>query len=93
MLKCWEFHLDCGRDGEICSTFLATDDMINSWENKMIYMTDVLGKHSEICINFTKDYLKEIKLSETTINELHITFGKLIGGWFYPEYYFDEEEE
>lgn len=95
--KLWRYHLDFGRMGQISSTFFATYEEIEQLKTKSIWMDDVLGKHSEVTLDFTdleEGELEEITgLSDSTLEELHTVTGPLVGGWFYPWDYEDQWDE
>ena len=94
--KLWTLDIDFGRSGQISSTFLATQDQVDKLRGKSVYMSDVLGKHSEVTIVFDDSVLSERKLSAAAREELEAEFGNLIGGWFYPwdySYQWEEEED
>ena len=59
-LGLYRFELDCGRMGELSGLFIADQSTIEKAQGKGVYMTDVLGKHSEISYKFGEE--KEIKL-------------------------------
>lgn len=46
--KLWDFYWDCGRQGDVKSTFVATDDEIADIVGKRAYFGEILGKHSEV---------------------------------------------
>lgn len=46
--KLWDFYWDCGRQGDVKSTFVATDDEIADIVGKRVYFGEILGKHSEV---------------------------------------------
>lgn len=44
----YDFHWDCGRQGDVEGRLLATPEDIESIVGKEIYFGEILGKHSEI---------------------------------------------
>ena len=44
----YKFFWDCGRMGEVEGLFLSTEEAIAETIGKVIYLGEVLGKHSEI---------------------------------------------
>ena len=95
--KLWKYYLDFGRNGQIASTFFATEEEIEQLKTKTIYMDDVLGKHSEVTLDFTdlqEGELEQIHgLTANTLEELYTVTGPLVGGWFYPWDYEDQWDE
>lgn len=43
-----KFFLDCGRQGEIESLFISTEDEMNSIMGKSMSFYEVVGKHSQV---------------------------------------------
>lgn len=44
----YEFYWDCGRQGNLSSTFIADSAEVEFMLGKEVYFGEVLGKHSEI---------------------------------------------
>lgn len=58
-MKClWEFHVDCGRMGELHGRFLATEKEVKDAMGKEYYFDDVLGKHSCVTSEITEENVK-----------------------------------
>lgn len=95
--KLWRLEIDFGRMGKISSTFFATAEQMEDLRTRSIWLDDVLGKHSEITIDFsdlTEQELSEVEgLSETTLMEMNKILGDLVGGWLYPWDYTEQWEE
>jgi hypothetical protein len=51
----YKFYWDCGRDGSLEGTFVATDEEIKNALGSELYFNDVLGKHSEVFGVFTEE--------------------------------------
>lgn len=92
-MKLWKFHQEYGRMGSLSSMFFATDMQIETLKQHSIYLDDVLGKHSEVEVYFNDKNLVELKLSQSTINELQTVVGDFISGDFYPFDYMDQWDE
>lgn len=92
--KLWKYYVDFGRMGQIASTFFATEEEIEYLKTKTIYLDDVLGKHSEVILDFTDlqegELTQVVGFSDTTLEEIFRVMGDLVGGWFYPWDYQDQ---
>jgi uncharacterized protein YrrD len=57
--------------GQIDSMFLATDEEIEKLNTKEIILGEVLGKHSEVYFFLKEGELRELNVSEETIENLY----------------------
>lgn len=48
MEKVFKFYWDCGRQGDVESVFIATQEAVDSVIGKTVNFGEILGKHSEI---------------------------------------------
>lgn len=92
-MKLWKYSEDFGRMGSLSSVFFATDEQITELRKHSIYLSDVLGKHSEVNVEFTDENFQEIKISQTALKELHDVLGDFVSGDFYPFDYEDQWEK
>lgn len=46
--KLWKFYWDCGRQGSVEGTFVATQAEIDAAIGAQVYFGEILGKHSEV---------------------------------------------
>ena len=69
-LKLWKFDICFGRAGDIAGLFIATEKEVDFLIDRNIDFGEVLGKHSEVYHQFTKEDLKIIDVSSSTVQEL-----------------------
>jgi len=55
MLGIYTYYKDFGRLGELEGLFIADHEDLIKLEGKMIYFGEVLGKHSEVIVEFSYD--------------------------------------
>lgn len=98
MKAIYEFYMDCGRMGDVSSTFIADKEDVAKAIGKYIYFGEILGKHSEVTCNLEEDHL-EIKTDD---QDFIAMFESIMGeGWstgnnpmeYLPEDEEDEEED
>ena len=56
----YKFNLDCGRNGGLEGVFVASKEDVSKIMGKEVYYGEVLGKHSEVYADLTKDQIEEI---------------------------------
>lgn len=86
----YKFTLDGGRMGTLEWLFVEDPSRIAKNANREIYLTDVLGKHSEFIIPLNKDYIQLITRDQQFIDRAE-TLGALTVG--NPLDYLTEEED
>lgn len=58
MLKLYKWYSDWGRIGSVEGLFVATDGEIEKLNGRTIHFGEILGKHSEVSIEFeTSDFV------------------------------------
>lgn len=94
-MKLYRYYEDFGRMGSLEGMFLATEEEHEHFMGKEAYESDILGKHSEVHLQFNEETVEEVKLSETTIEEMFEVFGSHISGINPIDYFeqWDEEED
>lgn len=58
MKKLWKMAIDCGRQGSLSGVFVATQGEIDGLMGREVYFGEVLGKHSEVVIDFAPEDVK-----------------------------------
>ena len=76
----YEFYEDFGRDGSLNGVFVAEDYEVEKLYGNEVYFGEILGKHSEIFCNITKENLKEIDdVDDLFVNTFDMYFPTGIG--------------
>lgn len=75
MKKLYKFFWDCGRQGDLTGTFVATTEEVDKAIGKAVYFGEVLGKHSEIYGTLDEKDLKVLTDDQDFIEK----FEKLVG--------------
>ena len=57
ILKLYQFHWECGRQGDVEGIFAATEEEVEKAIGKHVYFGEILGKHSEISGDLSIDDL------------------------------------
>ena len=75
MKKLYKFREDFGRMGEVEGLFIADELDVRDAIGQVVYLGEVLGKHSDIEVEITKASLKVIPVPQETIDQLLTAFG------------------
>lgn len=75
MKKLYRFNWDCGRQGSVEGVFAAEDFEVEKAIGKMVYLGEILGKHSEIYDELGKDDLEVLTENQDFINEFESIVG------------------
>lgn len=92
MNKLWKFEVDFRRMGELEGLFIATAEEIEALEGKNVYFGEVLGKHSDIDVDFTRNMVTCLEVGEEAIAALSEHVGMTISGYNPLEYFADQAE-
>jgi len=84
----YKFFLDCGRHGNIQSTFIATEEEVKGLAGKSFYFSEPFGKYSEINGYFEWKYFSKVECDESAVAIVE-SLGILPTG-YYPFDYIDE---
>lgn len=49
------YHKDCGRNGHVDGMFVCDKEELGKLYNRKIYFGEILGKHSDVRLDFTED--------------------------------------
>lgn len=79
-MKLYRYEQDFGRMGSLDGMFFATDEEYDRFMGREGYASDILGKHSEVYLEFSEETIEEIPLSETTIEEMFDVLGAHVSG-------------
>jgi hypothetical protein len=71
----YKFYWDCGRQGDVDGTFVATEEEVAAAMGKEVYFGEILGKHSEIFGTLEEKDLKVLTDDQKFIE----MFEKLVG--------------
>jgi hypothetical protein len=74
MLKLYKFFEDCGRMGDLEGMFVADDERVDAVEGLTIYLSDVLGKHSEIEVELGSSNIKVMSDDPPLMHQLMAVF-------------------
>lgn len=85
------FHIDCGRMGELDGLFVTTQAELDTAYGKTFYMGDVLGKHSEISDDLDPSHVTVLTADEEFIEKYLAIVGRDVG--VNPLDYIEETEE
>ena len=90
MKKFFDFHVDCGRMGDISATFVATQEEVDNLCNKTVYFGEILGKHSEVELDMKPEYFT-VKTDNQEFLEMAEKLGINLDFGHVPFDYIDEE--
>jgi hypothetical protein len=95
MKKLYEFHWDCGRQGDLSGLFIAEDSDLEDLMGNEIYFGEVLGKHSEVYGTLEVTDCKVISEDESFIAKLAevLKIESTVSGYNPFDYYDPEDEE
>lgn len=92
MKKLYKFSWDCGRSGDIESTFSATPEELSNIYGKSIGFGEILGKHSDIYGIAEESDFSIISENPEFVKEWDDATGGSVG--YNPlDYYYDEDED
>ncbi|MEK4006520.1 hypothetical protein [Paenibacillus sp. FSL H3-0333] len=77
----YEFHWDCGRQGDVEGLFVATQEQIDNAIGKEVYFGEILGKHSEIFGELEKCDIKKLEISSEVVSEVSNHLGLTWSGY------------
>lgn len=81
MKKLYRFDMDYGRHGSLTGLFIEEESKVKAAMSKEIYMTDCLGKHSEIWFELKEgDNIVAISENQELIRLLEEEVGAWISG-------------
>ena len=86
----FKLGLEYGRCGSIEGLFIADFDELRKAMGKLVYLGEVLGKHSEVYFNLSDCMLELISEDETIIN---LVKDNNLESGFNPLEYIDEDED
>jgi len=94
-MKLYRYEQDFGRMGSLDGMFFATDEEYDRFMGREGYASDILGKHSEVYLEFSEETIEEVPLSETTIEEMFEVLGAHVSGVTPLDFFeqWDEEDE
>jgi len=84
----YKFFLDCGRHGNIQSTFIATEEEVRGLMENNFYFSEPFGKHSEVVGQFKEQHFSRVECDESAVAVAE-SLGILPTG-YYPFDYIDE---
>ena len=85
----WNFHWDCGRQGDLEGLFVATEDEVKQLIGQRVYFGEVLGKHSEIYGTIEEGEITKVDIDSETVEKVSKHLGSVWSG-FNPLNYTDE---
>lgn len=92
--KLFEMHVNYGRMGDLDGLFVSTQKKVDALAGKNVYFGEVLGKHSEIDVDF-EDHLPEFEVKSEDrefIKKLVEVVGSETISGFNPVEIFEEQE-
>lgn len=81
MKKLYKFCWDCGRQGYVEGMFIADEKEVKDAIGQEVYFGEILGKHSEVYGTLEEGEMKEVEVSEKTIEEMEKVIGTTISGY------------
>lgn len=84
----YKMKLDCGRQGVIQSTFIATEEQFNSLIGKPFYISEPFGKFSEVSGVFESQEFTRVDCSENVVAVIESI--DILPTGFYPFSYIEE---
>jgi len=64
----YKFLVDCGRRGNIESTFIATEEEVGGLAGKSFYFYEPFGKFSEVVGQFKEQHFSRVECDESTVS-------------------------
>lgn len=90
-LKLWKYSKDLYY-GKISGLFISTEEEINKFLlDRTIYFGEVLGRHSEVSIDFKKDDFIPLRITKEVVQEIVDTSRNRTISGYNPFEYVDEE--
>lgn len=86
----YRFFEDCGRHGSLEGLFAATEEEVASLMGETAYMSEVLGKHSEIEITFGDDCIFLLESDPHIVDWFYTNIGSI---GINPIHYLEQIEE
>ena len=81
MEKLYEFHWDCGRQGNVNGMFIADEKAVDIAMGNEVSFGEILGKHSDVRGYLEECDLKVVEVSGQTVKELKNALGCTISGY------------
>jgi hypothetical protein len=76
----WKFFWDCGRQGDVSSLFVATEEEIADAIGQSVYFGEILGKHSEVSGTIDEGEITKIDLDSETVEKVAAILGDTWNG-------------
>ena len=93
-LMMWSFLVDCGRMGDLEGLFIASPDEVADCMGKTIYFDEPLGKHSEIELEISDEYIKRLLVEQSTVEDMRrVCGGNTISGFNPIEMCIEQNED
>jgi len=91
--RLWKFKQDFGRMGEIESVFIAHISEVRDLIGKTVFFGEILGKHSDIHTDISKEDFTVITENQEVIEELEKHLGTTTISGYNPINYYNEQEQ
>lgn len=88
-----EFHWDCGRQGDVNSLFVTTQDELDKTYGKQVCFGEILGKYSDVYGPLKSKNITIKSDDQTFIGKLVEVIGSTTISGYNPLSYLLEEEE
>ena len=92
MRNLYRFSQDAGRMGRVDGLFVASEEEVARLIGREVYFGEILGKHSEVTIDFEEGDIEKIELDSETVEKVTELLGETWSG-YNPFDYIDEDEE
>lgn len=89
----YEFFWDCGRMGEVSSTFIADSEDVAKAIGNHIYFGEILGKHSEVYGDLDEGDIELKTQDQDFIAKFEEIMGEGYSTGYNPLHYLPEDEE
>jgi phenolic acid decarboxylase len=89
----YKFSWDCGRGGDVESTFIATAEDVSKIQGKHVYFGEIAGKHSEVYGTIDDGDITLITDNPEFIAQYEVFMGADFSTGHNPFDYLDDVEE
>lgn len=86
-----EFNLDCGRMGNLSSTFVCDKEDLESLYDEEVYFGEVLGKHSEVVATLDESNFTIKSDDQEFINKFSEIMGDYWSTGHNPLWHYEED--
>lgn len=93
MMKLYQFNKYIYRQGDLEGIFIAEPEDINNLTGSNVYFGEALGKHSNVSCVIQEQDIKQLQVSDNTVDDLLKVIGTDISGYNPLNYLEPDEDE